>query len=77
MNLQTIRSHCLSKPGTTKERPFGPEVLVFKVMGKMFALTQDGDQPESINLKCDPGKALALPCMAQRGIEKWKELKPG
>jgi predicted DNA-binding protein (MmcQ/YjbR family) len=60
MNLETIRSYCLRKPGTTAETPFGPEVLVFKVLGKMFALTQNDPQPESISLKCDPDDALAL-----------------
>jgi predicted DNA-binding protein (MmcQ/YjbR family) len=60
LNLQAIRSHCLSKPGTTEERPFGPETLVFKVMGRMFALTGDKDVPHSINLKCDPDDSLAL-----------------
>ncbi len=60
MNLDTLRNHCLAKPGTTAELPFGPGTLVFKVMGKMFALTGDEPQPESINLKCDPNDALAL-----------------
>ncbi len=60
MNLIALRNHCLAKPGVTEERPFGPETLVFKVMGKMFALTGDEPQPRSINLKADPDEALAL-----------------
>lgn len=60
LNLQAVRDHCLAKPGTTEERPFGPDTLVFKVMGKMFALTGDDDPPRSLNLKCDPDEALAL-----------------
>lgn len=60
MNLSTLRTHCLAKPGTTEERPFGPDILVFKVMGKMFALTGDEPEPSSVNLKCDPDDGLAL-----------------
>ncbi len=58
VNLPTLRTHCLAKPGTTEERPFGPDTLVFKVMGKMFALTGDELEPQSVNLKCDPDDAL-------------------
>ena len=60
MNLTTLRTHCLAKPGTTEERPFGPDTLVYKVMGKMFALTGDDPEPQSVNLKCDPDDSLAL-----------------
>ena len=59
MNIEEYRDYCLSKPGVTEGFPFDEHVLVFKVMGKMFALT-DVDQFESINLKCDPHKALEL-----------------
>ncbi|GAB4578018.1 MAG: MmcQ/YjbR family DNA-binding protein [Anaerolineales bacterium] len=58
MNLPTLRTYCLAKPGTTEERPFGPDTLVYKVMGKMFALTGDELEPQSVNLKCDPDDAL-------------------
>ncbi len=58
MNLPTLRAHCLAKPGTTEEHPFGPDTLVYKVMGKMFALTGDELDPKSVNLKCDPDDAL-------------------
>jgi predicted DNA-binding protein (MmcQ/YjbR family) len=58
MHLPTLRTYCLAKPGTTEERPFGPDTLVFKVMGKMFALTGDELEPNSVNLKCDPDDAL-------------------
>ena len=58
MNLAELRSYCVAKPGTTEERPFGPETIVFKVLGKMYALTGDESQPESINLKCDPDDAI-------------------
>jgi predicted DNA-binding protein (MmcQ/YjbR family) len=59
MNIESFREYCLSKPGTFEDLPFGPDVLVFKVMGKLFALT-DIDRFESINLKCDPALAIEL-----------------
>ena len=47
-------------PGAVEDYPFGDEVAVFKVGGKMFALVSlDGD-PGSVNLKCDPMWALEL-----------------
>lgn len=59
MNIESFRSYCLSKKGVTEEFPFGEDTLVFKVMGKIFALT-DVELFESINLKCDPEKAVQL-----------------
>ncbi len=60
MNLETLRQTLLSKKGTTEEQPFGPETLVFKVVGKMFALVAWEANPLRINLKCDPELALTL-----------------
>ena len=59
MNIEEFRDYCLAKPGATEETPFGPETLVFKVGGKVFALT-DIDTFGSINLKCDPERAAEL-----------------
>ena len=59
MNIEHFRSFCLSFSGTTEEFPFDESTLVFKVMGKMFALC-DVDEFESINLKCDPEEAIQL-----------------
>ena len=59
MNIEEFRDYCLRKLGVTEETPFGPETLVFKVGGKIFALT-DIDTFGSINLKCDPERALEL-----------------
>lgn len=59
VNFNSIRTYLLNKKGTTEERPFGPDVLVYKVMGKMFALVPE-DLPLRISLKCDPDEALAL-----------------
>lgn len=59
LKLETIRDHCISKKAVTEEFPFDDITLVFKVMGKMFALINI-DRAESINLKCDPDSALEL-----------------
>ena len=60
IDLVELKSYLNSQKGTTEETPFGPEALVYKVMGKMFALVAHMDDPVSISLKCDPDDALAL-----------------
>ena|SRR5438552_1688416 len=60
MDLAQFRAYCLSKPGATEGMPFGPDVLVFKVGGKMFALAALDQVPTTVNLKCDPDLALDL-----------------
>jgi len=59
VNIESFRDYCLSLKGTTDDMPFDESTLVFKVMGKMFALTNI-DTFESINLKCNPEKAIEL-----------------
>lgn len=59
MNIEEFRDFCLSLPGATEELPFGPDTLVFKVGGKIFALT-DLQTFGSYNLKCDPERAVEL-----------------
>lgn len=59
MNIEEYRDYCLSFPCTTEEFPFDESTLVFKVAGKMFALT-DVEEFSGINLKCDPEKAIQL-----------------
>jgi predicted DNA-binding protein (MmcQ/YjbR family) len=59
MMLDTIRQFCLSLQHTEEGMPFGDDVLVFKVKGKMYALCGIIDI-EFINLKCDPEHALEL-----------------
>jgi len=59
MNIEDFREYCLSKPGVSESFPFDETTSVFKVCGKMFALTDLVDE-FSINLKCDPEKAIAL-----------------
>jgi predicted DNA-binding protein (MmcQ/YjbR family) len=60
MHLEDTRAYCLQKKGVTEGFPFDGETLVFKVMGKMFALMALERKPPQINLKCDPDRALEL-----------------
>ena len=63
MNIEQLRDYCLSKKGVTDHFPFDQDVLVFKVLGKMFLLTSLKNWEEGIqflNLKCDPDYALEL-----------------
>jgi predicted DNA-binding protein (MmcQ/YjbR family) len=69
MNIEEFREFCLSKKGVTESFPFDETTLVFKVIGKMFALT-DTEDDFSINLKCDPEKAIEL-------REKYPSVQPG
>jgi predicted DNA-binding protein (MmcQ/YjbR family) len=55
-----VMAACLAKPGSAEEYPFGDEVAVFKVAGRMFALVPLGGSPANISLKCDPELALGL-----------------
>jgi predicted DNA-binding protein (MmcQ/YjbR family) len=63
MNLETYYEYCLSKKGVTEHFPFDQDTLVFKVGGKMFALSSlnqwEKGEP-SVNLKCNPDYALEL-----------------
>ena len=63
MNLETYYEYCLSKKGVTEHFPFDQDTLVFKVGGKMFALSSllqwEKGEP-SVNLKCDADYALEL-----------------
>ncbi|MDQ3535602.1 MAG: MmcQ/YjbR family DNA-binding protein [Bacteroidota bacterium] len=69
MNIEQYREYCISKPGVTEEFPFDENTLVFKVLGKMFSLT-DVDLFNSINLKCDPDEAVLL-------REQYPAVQPG
>lgn len=69
MNIEVLRDYCLRMKGTSEGMPFGDDTLVFKVMGKMFALANlEGDL--SINLKCNPELAIDL-------REKYPAVIPG
>ncbi len=60
MNIEELRDYCNNKKHVTEGFPFGGDTLVFKVMNKMFALTGIDSNPPSVNLKCEPEKAIAL-----------------
>jgi predicted DNA-binding protein (MmcQ/YjbR family) len=60
MNPESLRTYCLTKPGVTESFPFDEATLVFKVGGKMFVLLHTESQPTTINLKCDPERAVQI-----------------
>ena len=63
MHIEQLREYCIQKKGVTEEFPFDDVTLVFKVMGKMFALVglQKWERGETqMNLKCNPEKAEEL-----------------
>ncbi|MBU2525487.1 MAG: MmcQ/YjbR family DNA-binding protein [Bacteroidetes bacterium] len=60
MDIEQIRTYCLSKKGTTESFPFDAHTLVFKVAGKMYALCALERFPVAISLKCEPDYALEL-----------------
>jgi len=60
MDIEQIREYCLAKDDVTEGFPFGESALVFKTGGKMFLLMMIDEVPLSINLKCDPEKAIQL-----------------
>lgn len=70
MNAESFRAYCLSKPAATEGTPFGPENIVFKVQGKMFALLALDEVPTRVNLKCDPDLALEL-------RDRYEQVEPG
>lgn len=69
MNIENFREYCIAKKGVTEEFPFDNSALCFKVMGKMFALT-DVDEFDGINLKGDPEENVQL-------REKYDAVQPG
>ena len=70
MNVEEFRVYCLGKPLVTEEFPFDETTLVFKVAGKMFALTGLDDPEFKVNLKCDPDRSVVL-------REEYESIRPG
>ena len=70
MDVESFREYCLKKPAVTEGSPFGEDVLVFKVAGKMFALAALDEVPATANLKCDPDLALEL-------RDRYEQIRPG
>jgi predicted DNA-binding protein (MmcQ/YjbR family) len=60
MDQHELKAHCLSLPGAGEEFPFGDEVSIFKVGGKMFAASHLGGAPLQLSVKCDPELAVHL-----------------
>lgn len=73
MNLENYYEYCLSKKGVTDHFPFDADTLVFKVGGKMFALSSlnqwEKGEP-TLNLKCNPERAEELRA-------EYDDIKPG
>ncbi len=59
-SIEDAKTACDAQPHAVAELPFGPDALVYKVMGRMFALISLSDEPGRINLKCDPFVAQDL-----------------
>lgn len=70
MNIETFRDYCLAKKGVEETFPFDEVTLVFKVMGKVFAITGLDNEVFEVNLKCDPEWAIEL-------REEYAEIRPG
>jgi predicted DNA-binding protein (MmcQ/YjbR family) len=60
MDATDLRARCAALPGVTAEYPFGPDALVMKVSGKLFAIIAEDADPASISLKCEPELAISL-----------------
>jgi predicted DNA-binding protein (MmcQ/YjbR family) len=60
MNIEILREYVIEKPFVTEGFPFGENVIVFKVNGKVFLLISLNSSPLQFNVKCDPEKAIEL-----------------
>ena len=60
MNVEILRDYCLSKPDVEESFPFGPDVMVYKVGGKIFLLCSLDSEELNFNVKCDPELAIEL-----------------
>ena len=60
MNKKTVRTYCLTLPLVREDYPFGPDVQVFKIKEKLFALMTTRQGIERVNLKCDPEEGIIL-----------------
>lgn len=60
MDAKELRRFCMELPGTTEDLPFGEDTLVFRVRQRIYALLALESDPLSVNLKCEPDRAIAL-----------------
>ena len=70
MDAAQLRGHCLSFPGTAETFPFAPETSVFKVAGKIFAISRLARDPLQVSLKCEP-------LLAEQLREAHPAIRPG
>ncbi|RFC74376.1 MmcQ/YjbR family DNA-binding protein [Streptomyces sp. AcE210] len=71
MTPQELRALCLSFNAAVEEFPFNPDTSVFKVLGKLFALTNLDARPLTVNLKCDPEDAVRLRAEHDAVVPGW------
>ncbi|MFD4712063.1 MmcQ/YjbR family DNA-binding protein [Streptomyces sp. NPDC058430] len=71
MTPQELRTLCLSFNAAVEEFPFNPDTSVFKVLGKLFALTNLDARPLTVNLKCDPEDAVRLRAEHEAVVPGW------
>jgi predicted DNA-binding protein (MmcQ/YjbR family) len=60
MHIEELREHCISLKAVTEETPFGPDTIVYKIGGKMFAAYSINEDDLRVNLKCEPEEAIQL-----------------
>jgi predicted DNA-binding protein (MmcQ/YjbR family) len=70
MDASDLRTWCLQQPGATEDFPFGPAHSVFRVAGKMFALSALDRTPLEVSVKCEPELAVGL-------RESYPAIRPG
>ena len=70
MNIEEFREYCMGKKAVTEDMPFGEDVVAFRVLGKIFALSNINEKPLKVNLKCDPSWSEKL-------REEYHEIVPG
>ncbi|MEU4996273.1 MmcQ/YjbR family DNA-binding protein [Streptomyces sp. NPDC021622] len=71
MTPQELRTFCLSFNAAVEEFPFTPDTSVFKVLGKMFALSHLDGRPLTVNLKCEPDMAVQLRAAHPEIVPGW------
>ena len=70
MDAAELRQRCLSLPGSDESFPFGPETSVFKVAGRIFAISALAREPLDVSVKCDP-------LMAEQLRDAYAAIRPG
>lgn len=84
MNVESLRDYCITLPHVTEDLPFGPETLVFRIVGKVFLLVSLDTDHLSFNVKCDPERATELRDLYEGRVnpgyhmnkKHWNTIKP-